>query len=131
MKDSEIQSKLMEELGAKNRSELSKRLGIAYSLINHISRDERQITSEYKVRCAENLRRPGYRFNIFWFEDPEKHPFWVPEDYWLNQFDPDIQVIAQLKPDFMEALKRVARLPPEKQERWLNMARDLFNLGEG
>jgi len=25
----------------------------------------------------------------------------------------------------------VARLPPEKQERWLNMARDLFNLGEG
>ncbi|MEQ8353833.1 MAG: helix-turn-helix transcriptional regulator [Leptospiraceae bacterium] len=121
---------LLERTGLKY-IQLAELLGFNRSVLSKIASGKLEISAEYKMRCVERLRRPGYRFNIFWFEDPEKHPFWVPEDYWLNQFGPEFQVLAQMKPDFMEALKRVARLPPEKQERWLNMARDLFNLGEG
>ncbi len=130
MTDSELQERILTETGMKY-AELADALSFNRAHISHVKSGKKAILAEYKMRCVERLRRPGYRFNIFWFEDPEKHPFWVPEDYWLNQFDPEFQVLAQMKPDFMEALKRVARLPPEKQERWLNMARDLFNLGEG
>ena len=118
----------MAELGLKNRAELSKAIETAYSLVNHISHDERPITSEYKVRCVQNLRRDGFRFNIFWFEDPERHPFWVREDYWMNLYPPQVQLLATIRPDFVELLEKASQLTPERREKWLRVVKELFEL---
>lgn len=118
----------MEELGLRRRTELASLLEMSDGFLSQVANGKREISSEYKVRCVERITRPGFRFNIFWFEDPEKHPFWVPEDYWMNAFDPDIQVLAQMKPEILKMLERVAKLPKEKQEAWIEVARTMFGL---
>lgn len=129
MEDVHIQELLLENISLKYAG-LAELLGFSRGYISEVKAGKRPISAEYKVRCVEKLHKPGFRFNIFWFEDPEKHPFWVPEDYWMHQFDSEIQVFASEHPEFHALLEKVAKLPPKRRKKWLDAAKAMFDLAD-
>lgn len=118
---------LLTETGLKY-NQLAELLGFNRSVLSKIAGGKQGISAEYKVRCVECLKKPGFRFNIFWFENPEKEPFWIPEGDWTNLYSARVLHLATIRPDFLELLEKAARLSPERREKWLRVVRELFEL---
>ena len=127
MNDSDLQEQILQQTGLKY-SELADLLDFSRGHISQIKAGKKAIHGEYKVRCVERLQKPGFRFNIFWFEDPERHPFWVREDYWMNLYPAQVQLLATIRPDFVELLEKASKLTPERREKWLRVVKELFEL---